>query len=327
MIIKPRTKPLSLLKLEALLRRLPQTHPKRPKIEEDFAKRLAGYRGEQSLDFFLNLLPDQDIHIIHDLRLPYKNHHFQMDTLLVTSSFISILEVKNFNGTLIFDQAFSQMIRILDDKEEAYPDPIQQAKSHRIKLQGLLERFNIPPLPIIPLVVITNSYSLLKPSQSASKLPSMVIRSSLLPEKIEDIKLKYKEDILSKNEIKKLSKGLIKLNTPLDQDILEVYHLSEQDLLSGVHCPSCFALQIMKKRGKWVCPVCATESQDAHIFSLYDYSLLIGPTITNQKARKFLNLASDSTTKKLVRSLPSPYSGIKKGREYYLSFEKYMSNP
>lgn len=327
MIIKPRTKPLSLLKLEALLRRLHKTHPKRPRIEEDFAKRLAGYRGEQSLDYYLDLLPQQDIQIFHDLRLPYKNHHFQMDTLLVTSSFISILEVKHFQGTLIFDQAFSQMIRILDDKEGAYPDPIHQVKSHKSKLQGLLECFGIPHLPIIPLVVITNQYSLLKPAKGTSKLPSMVIRSSILPEKIEMIKLKHNEVILSKNEIKKLSKRLIKHDNPLIQDILEVYHLSEQDLLTGVHCPSCFALPLIKKRGKWVCPMCATESLDAHISSLIDYSLLIGSTISNQKARKFLNLSSESTTKKLLKSLQIPYSGIKKGREYYLSFERDMSNP
>ncbi|WP_243292865.1 hypothetical protein [Bacillus sp. FJAT-47783] len=56
MIKKERTKPIKLKKLEALIRRLSSTHPKRPLVQKELAKHLAGYRGEQSIDYHLSHL-------------------------------------------------------------------------------------------------------------------------------------------------------------------------------------------------------------------------------------------------------------------------------
>lgn len=46
MIVKERKIPLSILKLQALLRRLPSPHPKVPVIMKELNKKEAGYRGE-----------------------------------------------------------------------------------------------------------------------------------------------------------------------------------------------------------------------------------------------------------------------------------------
>ena len=51
MIKKKRKIPRSILKLQALLRRLPTHHPQLPLINEDLKRRTAGYKGECSLDF------------------------------------------------------------------------------------------------------------------------------------------------------------------------------------------------------------------------------------------------------------------------------------
>lgn len=83
---------------------------------------MAGYRGEQSLDYYLGFLTNY--FILHDLRLPDRDHHFQLDTLLISPYFILILEVKNISGTLIFDDHFKQLIRVTPEKEEGFgPDP------------------------------------------------------------------------------------------------------------------------------------------------------------------------------------------------------------
>ncbi|RFU60027.1 nuclease-related domain-containing protein [Bacillus sp. V59.32b] len=98
MIIKERKKPLKIQKLEALLRRLPSNHPKRQKISEELAKSLAGYYGEQSLDHYLSDLSESEYFILHDLRLSDKNERFfQLDSLLISSRFFLILEVKNIS--------------------------------------------------------------------------------------------------------------------------------------------------------------------------------------------------------------------------------------
>ncbi|SFE88656.1 nuclease-related domain-containing protein [Alteribacillus iranensis] len=105
MIIKPRKVPLHLRKLRALERRLPHSHPKRPEIERDTAKWSAGYKGEQSIDDPLTFLPPHDFRILHDLHLYDGSHYFQIDTLIISSCFLLIIEVINISGTLIFDTA------------------------------------------------------------------------------------------------------------------------------------------------------------------------------------------------------------------------------
>ncbi|MGM0874073.1 MAG: hypothetical protein ACQEWV_04595 [Bacillota bacterium] len=67
MIIKEKELPIKIKKLEALLRRLPKGHSKCSYVEEEFAKRMAGYKGEKSLEYYLSFL-DEDFHIFHDLR-------------------------------------------------------------------------------------------------------------------------------------------------------------------------------------------------------------------------------------------------------------------
>ncbi|MED2971018.1 nuclease-related domain-containing protein [Fictibacillus sp. B-59209] len=101
MIVKSIQIPLIIKKLEALLRRLPPNHPKRPIIEKELASRFKGYRGEQSLDFYLQEFPSKDHLILHDIRLPALNSQIQMDLLILTPYYLLNLEVKNFSGSLL----------------------------------------------------------------------------------------------------------------------------------------------------------------------------------------------------------------------------------
>lgn len=77
--------PVKIHKLEASLRRTSRNHPTRGKREEELAMSYAGFRGEQSLDYFLDHLPHQDHVIFQDLRLPIStNTYFQIDFLLLS---------------------------------------------------------------------------------------------------------------------------------------------------------------------------------------------------------------------------------------------------
>ncbi|MGG3940255.1 nuclease-related domain-containing protein [Peribacillus psychrosaccharolyticus] len=90
MFIKPIKPPLSIQVLEALVRRLSPKHPRIDEIKEELRITKAGYRGEQSLDYFLGALSSKKYTIFHDLRLPYtpntEPYYFQIDILLVCST-------------------------------------------------------------------------------------------------------------------------------------------------------------------------------------------------------------------------------------------------
>lgn len=87
MIIKERSIPEKILILQALLRRLPRNYPKIPQLKGELAKSLAGYKGEQSVNYHLSFLPEKEFLLLYDLRLFNGNHYFQMDTLILTPYF------------------------------------------------------------------------------------------------------------------------------------------------------------------------------------------------------------------------------------------------
>lgn len=317
MIVKERKTPIEILRLEALLRRLPRNHLKFPAIEEAYMRRRAGFQGELSLDYFLGYLPE-DLLILHDLRLHDGKRYFQIDCLILTSSFVLILEVKNFSGTLIFDSEFNQMIRIINDKEEAFPDPISQVERQKTNLKNWFNTHGFPLLPIETLVLVSNPHTIIKTSQNSHQTSQKVIHSANLITRFERYRQKYNIDKISVKECKKISKLLIKKHEPLDSNYLQQYLIMEQDIVTGVHCTSCLKLKMQRHYGCWQCSDCMLRSKVAHLSTLKDYALLIKPFITNKEVREFLELESVTVASRLLSSMNIPRSGRFKGRKYEL---------
>jgi len=318
MIIKELTIPTKVRKLEALLRRLPIHHPKRPDIESEWGRYMAGYRGEQALEYHLSFLPEQDYLILHNLRLPYGPHFFQMDLLLMSRRLTIIIEVKNYAGTLFFDTTFRQLIRTLNGKEEVFPDPILQVEHQRHQLKTFIP----PDIPIESLVVFSNPSAILKTDGNSPITAKKVIRPPALQPKIEEFEKRYPAERITDKELRKLARQLIKKDTPDDTNLLHQFQLTKDELLTGVHCPVCQALPMKREYGTWVCPACSTSARDAHLSALKDYTHLISSDITNRQLRSFLHLPSTSSASKLLSSLNLPFSGSTKSRVYHLSKEQ-----
>lgn len=317
MIIKPRVYPLYIKKLEALQRRLLSEHPKFELIKESFGKRIAGYKGEQSLDYHLGFLAEHQYHILHDVRLYDGTHFFQLDTVILSKKFILILEVKNITGTLYFDSNFNQLLRIQDDKKESFPDPILQVERQSYQLRKWLRLVKQSNLPVQSLVVISTPRTILETTPQNEKIYKKVIHSAKLPFAISSIEQEYEKNFLSENQLFQISQQMVTNHTPLNIDILAQYKIPKGDILKGVICSYCKSLPMKRSKGKWICPKCSFVSKDAHLSALEDYSLLIDSTITNQKMRDFLNIQSTSIANKLLFSLKLESSGVKKGRIYY----------
>ncbi|RSL35137.1 NERD domain-containing protein [Salibacterium salarium] len=89
--------------------------------------------------------------IFHDLRLRNSLRYFQIDTLILTSSFFLIIEVKNIAGTLSFDPHRYQMVRKANGTAEEFSDPRLQVKRHHLQFEKWLEQQQIPIPPFIKL--------------------------------------------------------------------------------------------------------------------------------------------------------------------------------
>jgi hypothetical protein len=316
MIIKKIEMPLTLQKSQALNRRLPQNHPKYQLIQEKMAKGLAGYKGELAVGYQLGFLPKDRYLIFHNIRLQEGEHFFQMDFLLLSKEFLITLEVKNMAGTLYFDPVFQQLIRTQNEKEEAFPDPLIQIQRHKTLMASWLKTHNYPPIPIESLIVISSPYTLLKTPPKNESISRIILHSEALPAKIKKLELDHIKSCMDDKQWKKLSRLILKKDTPLNADILEQYDIRKNELIAGVFCPSCHALPMGRSHGTWSCPQCHFKAADCHLPALADYRLLIGETITNSEARYFLQISSLQLAGRLLSHVQP--DGKTKGRIYIL---------
>ncbi|WP_191566027.1 nuclease-related domain-containing protein [Metabacillus idriensis] len=317
MIKKERKAPIKLLKLEAMIKRLPQSHRMRASASEELAKLKAGYKGEQAIDYYLNDLPVDQYIILHGLRLAHsKTEFFQIDTLLLTQRCFFILEVKNISGMLYFDQTFNQLIRISGKNEEAFLDPIQQVKRQKSKLELFLKQYPFPPVPIHCLVVISNPSSLIKAKFDSVK--NTVIHAGSLPEKLESFQNRYHEDLLTIKDLNKISHLLQKQHTSPKINILSQYDIEKSELIFGVKCPSCSRYPMNRINRSWFCPYCRKMCKKAHIEAFFDYVYLFGNTMKNKEMREFLCISSRQTVTRLLTSQTATQTGNQKNRKYIL---------
>ncbi|WP_155216760.1 nuclease-related domain-containing protein [Terrilactibacillus tamarindi] len=326
MIKKYRNIPPRLLGLESLLRRCRLNSFDKERAEQELINRKAGYKGEKSVDYTLSFLAEKKYSIFHDLRLPHGDHYFQMDTILISKSFILIMEVKNLAGIIYFDPEFDQMIRELDGKKEGFPNPLTQVKRHKYQVKHWLDRYKLPQLPIETLVVFSHPSTIIQASNLSPEQKKQITHSTNLFSKIGPLERRYIKEILETKEIRKLVDSFIKNHTPDLPNLIEQFHIQKNNILKGVHCPKCYSMPMKRDYGKWICSACGFSSRQAHLDSLIDYLFLIGPTITNQQLRNFLQIPSRFVATDILTSLKVEQHGSTKGRTYQLSsiLEKKM---
>ncbi|WP_141604652.1 nuclease-related domain-containing protein [Terrilactibacillus laevilacticus] len=318
MIKKHRNIPPRMLGLESLLRRCRLNSFDRERAEKELINRKAGYKGEKSVDYTLSLLAEKKYFIFQDLRLPHGDSHFQMDTVLVSKSFILLMEVKNLAGIIYFEPEFDQMIRELDGKKEGYPNPLTQVKRHKYQVKHWLDRHKLPQLPIETLVVFSHPSTIIQASNLSPEQKKQITHSTNLFSKIGPMERRYINEILETKEMKKLADSFIKNHTPDLPNLIEQFHIQRNNILKGVHCPKCYSLPMKRDYGKWTCSACDFSSRQAHLDSLIDYLFLIGPTITNQQLRHFLQTPSRYLATDILTSLNVKRQGSTKGTTYQL---------
>ncbi|AYA77867.1 NERD domain-containing protein [Bacillus sp. Y1] len=321
MIVKGFEMPLAIYKLKALEKRLNMGHSAKPDVKSELARRLAGHKGEQSLLYYLQQLPEKDYFIFHNLRLLLGEFYFQIDFLLLTTRFALILETKNIMGTLFFDSTFGQLIRMKDGEENGFHDPITQAKRQQEKLGGWLLKHCGLRISVEYFVVVSNPASIIRTDPGKAYLFQRVIHGDKLPERINGLNSKFKLDILDQRGVKRVCKLLLKSHPPAEYDALGRFGLSPSDICIGVQCGACGKLRMERVYGKWYCADCGNNDANAHITALKDYFYLIKPTITNQEFRDFMLLESPDVAHRLLNKMNLSFTGVYRHRIYYAPTE------
>ncbi len=316
MIVKERKRPIFIEKLEALLRRTPPGHRMYPHIQDSYGRHLAGFKGEESLDYPLSFLPAKRYFIYHGLRLQGENYPFQIDTLLISRCFLMILEVKNLSGTLFFDHHFHQLIRSKDGTEEGFPDPLLQVKRQEMQLKDWLAAEKFPDIPILSLIIISNPCSVIRTSPENQQISKKVIHGNFLPEKIKQHETAFKDVKWTEKDVKRSIRRLKKKESAVDEMILERFEMKKEELIRGVQCSECSVVPMTRIYGNWSCMSCGCTCKSAHVSAIKDYTLLVSAVFRNRDITSFLNIKDPALTTRLIRSSGLHSVGRSKGAVY-----------
>ncbi|AJD92366.1 hypothetical protein JMA_30490 [Jeotgalibacillus malaysiensis] len=315
MIIKPQAVPQHIKSLEVIAKRLKPFHPKYPDIQRQLATLAAGHKGETGLDYHLSFIDPPHL-ILHNLRLKGELHYFQIDSTLIFSNAIIIIEVKNIAGSLEFKTDFQQVIRTHNGVTEAFKDFHLQTDRQKHQLTAFLKKNKLPALPVIPLIVMSNSRTIIQ-----SKTPHIlqnVIPAEALQSHIQKRIAAIPTKKINQSQVKKIATSLIAANEELESHWLNRYGLQFHDFNMGVECPACqtFGMK-MKYKSKWECQSCRAISDQAHHSALEELFILKGEGLTNKDIRQFFLIEHNQQVRRMVNGMSVSVTGKTKGTKYY----------
>lgn len=314
MILKDRSEPREILQLESLLQRVPIVHPLFPHWTEQLRRMSAGFHGEQRVDSLFYEIPIETPHyFIQDLYIQKPKSSHQIDTVLVTSRFVLLLEIKSISGELNFDPQLRQFSRTnKDGSVDGMNNPDDQIRRHEKFVQQFLASQKVS-LPVIGVIVFTY------PSSIVNSRPKnrIIIQSSGLPFLMDQLLVKYPDELLNTRKARQLAGRLLQLHSERPLRRIEVPVSLRRGVLCGKDCGGTMNLNWRK----WTCDKCSRIDRYAHFETLLQYRVLISPTITNSEFREFTGIESVATASKLIRIANMPSVGSFRDRIYTIPEE------
>ncbi len=307
MIIRYRKKPLSLQKIDSLIARLPEGHPKMAMLRKQAAMDQKGFNGERKLDYHIESLSD-DYSILNDVCFSLYGKKTQIDSLIISVQAIFIIEVKSYEGVITFDPELRQCYRVMEGEAERFKYPITQVEAIQSTLLRLLQLAGLSGLPIYYFIAFSERSTLVKVKGEEESVKKVVTYVEDVPFQVMNIneKLIEQKSLQQNNQLRnKIVQYIMQHCEDFDKDILREFDIKKDDILTGVHCSECHHLGMVRKIGNWCCPNCDAVSKTAHLKSLQDYALLIGSTITNVQCSHFLHIQSRHTTKYILQQSPT----------------------
>ena len=290
MFVKDRKVPLPLLALDALIARLIPGHPKLGDMRQQAARYQKGYNGERKLDYHLRSLPER-FAVLNDVGLTIFGKQFQIDSLIVTSHAIYILEVKSFEGTVTFDTGLKQFIQANGEKLHGRKYPITQVENIQFHFLRWLQMRGLAGLPFYYYVLFAEPSTIIKVVGDEGAVRKVVFYVDEAPLRLMKADKWLTEGRSGNNQLKnRVVRTVMEGYEDFQKDMLREFDVDAQDILPGVACSACGTLGMVRLRYRWRCGKCGAFSRDAHLDALCDWALLFGKEITNRQCRDFLGV-------------------------------------
>lgn len=314
MIVKRRERTKEMDGLIALERRLRRGNENKQGIKEKLYKLEAGYSGECQYDKYLTEFKPRYPHaILHDVTLNYDGIYFQMDSILITPSFIMISEVKNLAEKIIVKTKPLQFIKeYTTGKRKPFRNPITEVERKIYLLENWLHERNIQ-VPVRGLVAFAYNNEMQieeSPSMDIMFTYDVVAHLRSLP---------VHQDILSQNEIRSLAYEMLRKHREFNPfPMVQRYNIHPAEIMPGVICTKCGNFKMKWETRKWCCSSCGHKGVDEHKAAIEDWYTLIKCTMTNREFRYFTQNECRHVAKYLLGKASTKLVG--RGRNAHYEF-------
>ena len=278
MIYKQRTTPKKLQGLLALEKRLMSEHKEFENIQSQLYIRRAGFGGEQHFDEkMLEFKPTYPHAILHGICLKQNGIFFEMDSILITPSFLIIFEAKNIGDKLIISSNPTQFIKESSNgRRKALNSPVAELERKEFHLKEWLIERGIH-IPISKVVAFAYSNELIVHNITGTKIAF----AYEIPEYLRS--LPVTKSILNKVEIGKLANEMIRHHDDYNPfPMASSMKIKPTEIIPGVICPKCLLLGMKWLVQKWNCPQCKYTGRTEHESAAKDWLMLINNKITNR---------------------------------------------
>lgn len=254
--------------------------------------------------------------ILKNLLVGNASSYCQIDTLVIHSEFVLLVEVKNIPGILTYDEETHQLTRRRDNGPiEGMGNPEDQLKRSERMVKNFLAQHQIQ-IPVHGMIVFSNPASILeKPFPNC-----LAIHVSGLYQALEEIHQLNVDHTSPKFDHRKVHQLFI-LEAPLLTPNKPTHIPSKvfSDLITGVLCPNCIGIKMQYKYRLWRCNQCQFKSASEHIKALQEYRLLFSKQLTTKQWMEFCGLSSLSTSKRMLRDSSLEKVGGNKNRKWLIS--------
>ena len=243
----------ALSKLENLLKQ--DIPPEvREQITQDIAHLKSGDYGENQVKFALqnSYMP---MYILHDVYLQENGLTAQIDFLVITRKLILVIECKNYSSDLQIDKSGQFIITKKDGTRQSISDPTEQNRRH----VDLLCRI-CPDVKkrCYPVVVFTDSRSILKTEKAPEAIQKQVIKADKLVNFIRNLHGTLRISDFSDEEMKKYADFFLSKNTENSVDYTAKYQKYIKKK-SSVPAKSAPEKKTAIKQKKLSCPHCKAD--------------------------------------------------------------------
>ncbi|MCM3636516.1 NERD domain-containing protein [Sporosarcina luteola] len=319
MIYKKRTMPNELKALISLDKRLPNNHAKKNAVQKNLHIYQAGYNGELEYDTYIKeFQPDYPHAILHDLYLQQDGAYFQIDSLLITPSSITIVEVKNHKDKTVIKANPTQFIRVFQNGDRRpMRNPYTEIDRKIHLLNNWLDNRNIQ-IPIDGILTFAHTNEL------AIEHPSPEMKTMLTYEAPAHFRsLPVNEHILDGHAVHNLALALLEHHKDYNPfPLADLYDINPADIAPGVICPTCDRPGMQWGREKWNCQSCGHAGKNEHLQTVQDWFMLIKPKMTNREFRYFTQLNNRNVARSLLAKSGLQLIGERKAAHYVLMKEK-----